>query len=93
MPNGLRNTYTYYYNNKNNLVTAVHIPGSGQLNFAHLFWLRPQTLLLLGGGKVTFCFDAETGLHYNYFRSYKPAIGRYSQSDPIGLKEGLNYDV
>lgn len=35
-------------------------------------------------------YDAETGLHYNYFRDYDPAIGRYSQSDPIGINGGLN---
>jgi RHS repeat-associated protein len=35
-------------------------------------------------------FDKETGLHYNYFRDYNPAIGRYIQSDPIGLEAGLN---
>lgn len=35
-------------------------------------------------------FDAETGLHYNYFRDYDPAIGKYKQADPIGLKGGVN---
>ncbi len=35
-------------------------------------------------------FDKETGLHYNYFRDYNPQIGRYIQSDPIGLEGGLN---
>ena len=35
-------------------------------------------------------FDKETNLHYNYFRDYDPAIGRYIQSDPIGLAGGFN---
>ena len=35
-------------------------------------------------------FDKETGLHYNYFRDYSPADGRYWESDPIGLGGGIN---
>jgi RHS repeat-associated protein len=34
-------------------------------------------------------FDQETNTHYNYFRDYDPAIGRYIQSDPIGSKAAL----
>jgi len=35
-------------------------------------------------------YDAETGLNYNYYRDYNPVIGRYIESDPIGLQGGLN---
>ena len=35
-------------------------------------------------------YDDETGLHYNYFRDYEPATGRYVESDPIGLRAGTN---
>jgi len=35
-------------------------------------------------------YDAESELHYNYFRTYDPSTGRYIESDPIGLLGGLN---
>jgi RHS repeat-associated protein len=35
-------------------------------------------------------YDAETGLHQNFFRDYDPSIGRYGESDPIGLYGGIN---
>jgi RHS repeat-associated protein len=37
-------------------------------------------------------YDGETGLHYNYFRDYKPEIGRYVEADPI-LETINNYNT
>jgi RHS repeat-associated protein len=34
--------------------------------------------------------DKETNLAYNFFRDYDQALGRYLQSDPIGLTGGLS---
>lgn len=34
--------------------------------------------------------DEETGFNYNYHRTYDPYTGRYIESDPIGLRGGIN---
>lgn len=35
-------------------------------------------------------FDAETGLFQNHHREYNARLGRYIESDPIGLNGGIN---
>ncbi len=45
----------------------------------------------LVSGLTVQVFDAETGLNQNWMREYNPKLGgRYMQSDPIGLRGGIN---
>jgi RHS repeat-associated protein len=67
---------------------------------AQVLWWRDQTpfgqTVAEGGFSVSPLrfpgqyADTESVLAYNYFRDYDPVLGRYIQSDPIGLRGGLN---
>jgi RHS repeat-associated protein len=57
-----------------------------------MWWEKPAANDGCASGKLFpgQYYDEESGLHYNYFRTYDPTIGRYIESDPIGLAAGPN---
>ncbi|UCH46021.1 MAG: RHS repeat protein, partial [Nitrospiraceae bacterium] len=85
----------YYYHNNHLGTPMVMTDASGQTVWEGAYLPFGETYSVTGTitNNLRFpgqYYDEETGLHYNYFRDYHPSIGRYIESDPIGLRGGVN---
>jgi RHS repeat-associated protein len=95
LPVGVLKSSTWYYVNPDHLGTPHTITdGTGNPVWS---WDRDPFGNNQPTGTLTYnlrfpgqYYDAETGLHHNGFRDYDPMLGRYIESDPIGLGGGLN---
>ncbi len=84
----IEGTNTYYYHNDHLGTPQKLTDSTGQVVWEGEFKPFGEAISVTGTitNNMRFpgqYFDAETGLHYNYFRDYNPVIGRYVQADPI----------
>ena len=70
--------------------TSANLAWDGIFDPFGNLWSLPVnsvTMLLMFPGQY---YDSETQLSQNWHRNYDPTIGRYIESDPIGLEGGIN---
>ena len=90
-------TTTYHYIHNDHLGTPqVATDHTGKQTWAMISEAFGKTTVFASGTEINIRFpgqyyDQETSLHYNFHRDYNPALGRYMQSDPIGLEGGENF--
>lgn len=85
----------YYYHNDHRGAPQVLTDGAGSRAWSGSY--DPFGKITLGINKIINniglpgqYYDDETGLFKNGSRDYDPSIGRYIESDPIGLAGGIN---
>ncbi len=91
------NVYADHLNTARVITSSVDETIVWRWDNAEAFGATPATVDPSGVGVFAYnprfpgqIYDAETGNYYNWHRDLKPSLGRYAQSDPIGLAGGVN---
>jgi RHS repeat-associated protein len=85
-------TYYYHFDGLGSVVALSDTGGSVVEKYSYDVFGEPNRISTLGN-RYMFTgreHDSETGLYYYRARYYKPSIGRFLQTDPIGYQDGLN---
>ena len=85
----------YYFHNDHLGTPQVLTDGNGSVAWKAAYTPFGEAVISIATVENPFRFpgqyyDLETGLHYNYYRTHNPEIGRYLTPDPIGLWGGIN---
>ncbi|WP_323506200.1 MULTISPECIES: RHS repeat-associated core domain-containing protein [unclassified Glaciimonas] len=98
---GPQDRYFYIYADRSNTPRVITDASNNQMVWrwdqGDPFGILPPSENPRGIGNFTYnprfpgqLYDRETDHFYNYYRDYDPQLGRYLQSDPIGLAGGIN---
>ena len=86
------NKYYYHYDGLGSVVALSNSAGTRVESYSYDVYGQPSGTSSVGNPYLFTgrAYDTETGLYYYRARYYKPAIGRFMQTDPVGYEEGLN---
>jgi RHS repeat-associated protein len=92
----VRDNNIYYYHNDHLGTPIAMTDGSALSVWEGEYLLFGEEISITGSitNNLRFpgqYFDSETNLHYNYYRDYNPVVGRYVESDPVGIEQGENH--
>ncbi|NVK44293.1 MAG: RHS repeat protein [Oceanospirillaceae bacterium] len=91
-----QNGQVYFYQNDYRFARQRIIDQAGKIVWQAHYSAFEMNQILIAEIKNPLRFpgqyeDNETGIYYNIMRNYDGSLGRYLQSDPIGLEAGVNF--
>ena len=92
----IENSNVYYYHNDHLGTPMMMTDASGTVVWSADYKPFGETTVTVSTitNNIRFpgqYYDSETGLHQNWHRDYKAEMGRYVESDPIGIEGGKNH--